>query len=179
MFLCLLVSFLGDYQQFVTVLRFHPRPSFAFNKVHPFFSLSPFLGGGGDGVLHFLYAPLCYPLLPYFPCRCSLSPLFCMYSLFSPLLQEAYLQSHSIEDSHSLLHKIVDGIPLMDFVHSRSLPFRKCDHFDEVRLYTPLNSNKSLICVGLMFIWKYIHKILFPCFFSGLIIFSYKYSWLM
>ena len=33
-FLCLLVSLLGDYEQFVTVLRFHPQPSFAFNKVH-------------------------------------------------------------------------------------------------------------------------------------------------
>jgi myotubularin-related protein 5/13 len=76
-FLCLLVSLLGDYQQFVTVLRFHPLPSFTFNK-------------------------------------------------------EGYLHSHSSEDSHSLLHKIVDGIPFMDFIHSRSVPYRKCDYFDEL-----------------------------------------------
>ena len=32
-FLCFLVTLLGNCQQFVTVLRFHPTPSFAFNKV--------------------------------------------------------------------------------------------------------------------------------------------------
>ena len=48
--------------------------------------------------------------------------------------QEAYLQSHSSEDCHSLLHKIVDGISFMVFVHTRSIPFRKCDFFDEVKM---------------------------------------------
>lgn len=32
-FLCLFVLLLGDYQQYVTVIRFRPSPAFFFNKV--------------------------------------------------------------------------------------------------------------------------------------------------
>ena len=56
----------------------------------------------------------------------------CLTASACPALQEEYLQSHCGEETHSLLHKMVEGTALMDFVHSRPIPYRSCDFFDEV-----------------------------------------------
>ena len=56
----------------------------------------------------------------------------CLTAGACPALQEEYLQSHCGEETHSLLHKMVEGTALMDFVHSRPIPYRSCDFFDEV-----------------------------------------------
>ena len=56
----------------------------------------------------------------------------CLAAGACPALQEEYLQSHCGEETHSLLHKMVEGTALMDFVHSRPIPYRSCDFFDEV-----------------------------------------------
>ena len=49
---------------------------------------------------------------------------------------------------------MVDGIAFMDFIHERSVPYRKCDFFDEVMKYLLQYCNQYiLMCVDLSPVW--------------------------